>query len=611
MTVRVVVAGVAGAGKTTVGAALADALGVRFVDGDDLHLPASVAKMAAGEALTDDDRWPWLVRVRRELRAGDVVVACSALTRGARDLLRGADGVRFVLLDLDAALAADRVAGRAGHFMRPAMVAGQFAALERPDGDEPDVTVLAAADPVAAVVAGAVEALGPLDALGALAGEVDRPAPWLARGGPDAVLDGVALDGIVDEVAAAVVARDVGRVLLVPPDHTRLHSRAGSITVGLLARLEAAGIEVGVLPATGTHVPMADADARLLFGGAIGADRLLRHRWRDGVRVLGEVGAAEVGELSGGRYAEAVPVAVAEELLAGWDLVVSIGQVLPHEVVGIANGAKNLVIGLGGAPTIHRSHFLGAVVGMEALMGEAVTPVRDLVDAAFDRFLAPEVDVLWVLTVVEDVAGTPTLRGVFAGDGPSTASGGAAFRAAAALAADVNITTVPEPWPRVACWLDPAELRSTWLGNKAVYRTRCAIADGGELIVLAPGVTGFGEDPTIDVLIRRHGYRGTDATLAAVAADPELATDLGAAAHLIHGSSEGRFTITYCTDPAAGGLTRDEVESVGYGWRPLADELARLGVDGSTPSGPRTDAAGEPFVHVQSPALGLWRNILQ
>ena len=595
---RVVVTGVSGAGKSTVGSALAAALGVRFVEGDDLHLQASVAKMAAGEPLDDDDRWPWLVRVRRELRAGPAVVACSGLARRYRDLLRGVGGVRFVHLALDPATAGGRLGSRTGHYMGPGMVDGQFAALEPPEPDEVDVTVLDGAAPVADLVGRAAAAVSETP--------VARPRPLLEWGGPEADLDGD-LDRMIDELAAAVLGRGPRRVLLVPPDHTRLHSRAGPITVGLLARLEGAGIEAAVLPATGTHAPMTAADARLLFGDAIGVDRLLVHRWRDGVTTLGEVPAAEVAELSGGRYTDAVPVVVDDQLLTGWDLVVSIGQVLPHEVVGMANGAKNLVIGLGGAPTIHRSHFLGAVCGLEGLMGEAVTPVRDLVDAAFDRFVAAEVEVLWVLTVVEDVGPARRLRGVFAGVGGSAGSGGAAYRAAAALAAEVGITRVVEPWRRVSCWLDPSELRSTWLGNKAVYRTRCAIADGGELVVLAPGVTTFGEDPAIDVLIRRHGYRGTDAALAAVAADPELAANLGAAAHLIHGSSEGRFTVTYCTDPGAGGLTRDEVEAVGYRWRPLDAELARLGVDGDTPSGPRRDREGEPFVHVQNPALGLWR----
>ena len=200
-----------------------------------------------------------------------------------------------------------------------------------------------------------------------------------------------------------------------------------------------------------------------------------------------------------------------------------------------------------------------------------------MVDRAFDRFVAPRLRVLWVLTVMEDTPAGVVQRGLFVGEGGTAGSGAAAYRAAARLAAAVNVTVVPEGFDRVAAWLDPAELRTTWVGNKAVYRTRMAVNDGGELLVLAPGVTRFGEDPLLDGLIRRHGYRGTPATFEALAADPELADNLGAAAHLIHGSSEGRFRITYCTDPATGGLTRDEVESVGYSWRCLPDVLDSAG----------------------------------
>ena len=258
------------------------------------------------------------------------------------------------------------------------------------------------------------------------------------------------------------------------------------------------------------------------------------------------------------------------------------------------------------APTIHRTHFVGAVAGMESIMGRAVSPVRDLVDAAFDRFLAPSVEVMWVLTVVEDIGARTALRGIFAGVGGSSGSGGAAFGAAADLSRRVNVELVDDPFEQVVCWLDPREFRSTWLGNKAVYRTRMAIADGGELLVLAPGVHRFGEDDRIDRLIRRHGYRTTLTVLDAVAGDPELGRNLGAAAHLIHGSSEGRFRIVYCTDPARGGLTKADVEAVGYGWRHLNEALAATGAGAEAATGWRADSDGQPYFCVANPALGLW-----
>ncbi len=598
---RVVVMGVAGSGKTTVGMAVAHRSGTSFVDADSLHPRENVDKMAAGQALTDDDRWPWLAAVRRELRRSEsIVVSCSALKRSYRDALRQAGEVRFVFLDLDERTARERAASREGHFMGEAMVAGQFATLERPGAHETDVLVVDATAALGSIVDDVVDHLPQVrPGLGVV--------PLLADGGDDRDITPAQLADHLDRVVREhVLTRGVTRVLLVPPDQTRLHSRAGEITGGLLRLLEAAGIEVGVLPALGTHVAMGDADAAAMFGDAIPAARLLRHEWRGSLRTIGEIGAAEVGVLTDGAFDEAIPVAVDAQLFDGWDLVISVGQVVPHEVIGMANFTKNLVIGLGGAPTIHRSHFVGAVAGLESIMGRASSPVRDVVDAAFDRYLSPLVPVVWVLTVVEDTSSRMVLRGLYAGAGDTTESGGAAFRAAAALAQRANITVVDEPLERVVCWLDPAEFRSTWLGNKSVYRTRMAIADGGELVVLAPGVHRFGEDELIDRLIRRHGYRGTAAALAGVRSDPELAANLGAAAHLIHGSSEGRFRIVWCTDPASGGLTRDEVESVGYEWRSLPEELTLAGVDGSAPTGPRRDADGREFFYVGNPAMGLW-----
>ncbi|HEY4333959.1 MAG TPA: gluconokinase, GntK/IdnK-type [Ilumatobacteraceae bacterium] len=598
--VRVVVMGVAGSGKTTIGTALAERMTARFLDADAAHPAENIAKMAAGIPLTDADRWPWLARLRHELRGDDpIVVTCSALKRSYRDMLRGAGDVRFVLLDIDPATARDRTASREGHFMRAEMVSSQFDTFERPQPDELDVAVVDASRPVADVVGETVAALAAV-VPGCSA------VPLLADGGPGRSIDDTELAARIDEIVRDHVAPAARRVLLVPPDHTRLHSRAGDITVLLLEGLERTGREVGVLPALGTHAAMRTIDAQLMFGAAIPADRLLHHDWRAGLRTLGEISGAEVAVISAEAITEPIPVAVDARLLDGWDLVISVGQVVPHEVIGMANFTKNIVIGLGGAPTVNHSHFLGAVAGMEAIMGRVTSPVRDVVDAAFDRYVAPVVDVLWVLTVVEDAPDGKHLRGLYAGRGSTASSGGAAYRAAADLAARANVTVVPRAFTRVVCWLDPSEFHSTWLGNKAIYRTRMAIADGGELIILGPGVDRFGEDPAIDALVRRHGYRGTPATLAAVRADPDLAVNLGAAAHLIHGSSEGRFTITWCTDPRTNGLPREDLEAAGYAWRSLPDELAHLGIDATATSGRHLDRDGRHFDFIVNPGLGLW-----
>ncbi len=598
---RIVVMGVSGSGKSTVAAELAARLGVPLIDADALHPVANVEKMAAGHPLSDGDRRPWLSAVRQAMRREPrAVVACSALKRSYRDALRSAGDVGFVDLVADRSVIDARVADRTGHFMGVGMVESQFEVLEEPGVDETDVVSVDAGGTPASVLAAAEAALATLRSGTAT-------SPLLAAGGESAAISGRELAELVGGIAMTeVIDRGARRVLLVPPDHTRLHSRAGEITVLLHDALAGAGCTVAVLPATGTHAAMSAADIALLFAGRIPSGRILEHRWREAVVPVGEIHSDEISALSDGRMTEPIPVEVDEHLLDGWDLVVSIGQVVPHEVIGMANFTKNLVIGLGGAATIHRSHFLGAVCDLEKIMGRPQTPVRDVVDAAFDRFLARRIPVLWLLTVIEDTPRGVVQRGLYAGRGGSGDTGGAAYRAAAELSARSNIAVVPSPLERIACWLDPAEFRTTWLSNKAVYRTRMAVADGGELIVLAPGVSRFGEDSTIDALIRRHGFHGTAATLEALRSDPELAGNLGVAAHLIHGSSEGRFRIVYCTDPATGGLTAAEIEGAGYEWRPLPAELERLGVRPATATGPQVDRAGTPYSFIANPALGLW-----
>jgi carbohydrate kinase (thermoresistant glucokinase family) len=595
---RIVVMGVAASGKTTVAERIATRLGSRLVEADDHHLPTSIAKMSAGVPLVDEDRWPWLLRLQRELSSSDsVVVSCSALRKSYRDLLRRADNVRFVFLDVEREEVERRIATRSGHFMGSAMVESQFATFERPN-DETDVIVVDATRGLDEIVERVVGELSKAVPGGG-------PVPLVSDGGLDRAITTAELQSHLESLVATSLSGL--RILLVPPDHTRLYSRAGEITSILYSLLVARGCIVRVLPALGTHAEMSRDDVTLLFGDGVPYEAILHHRWREGLALLGEIGAEELRELTNGKFTEPIPVEVDEIVFDGWDQVVSIGQVVPHEVIGMANYTKNIVIGLGGTPTVHRSHFVGAISNMETLMGRADGPVRYVVDAAFDRFIAPRLNVTWILTVMQDTADAGVVnRGLFVGIGRSSESGGAAYRAAAELAQACNVTLVGQPFTRVSCWLDPHEFRSTWLGNKAIYRTRMAIADGGELLVLAPGVHTFGEDRGIDGLIRRHGYRGTSKTLAAVASDPELAASLASAAHLIHGSSEGRFTITYCTDPERGGLSREEVEGVGFQWRSLSQVISELNINGSSASGARVDRSGAAFTHIANPALGLW-----
>jgi nickel-dependent lactate racemase len=277
-----------------------------------------------------------------------------------------------------------------------------------------------------------------------------------------------------------------------------------------------------------------------------------------------------------------------------FDLILSIGQVVPHEVIGMANYNKNILVGTGGPDSINRSHYLGAVYGMERIMGRADNPVRRVLNYAASHFLV-DLPIVYVLTVVSrNASGATVVRGLFIGDDAEC------FHAAAELSFRVNFTLMPQPIRKAAVYLDPHEFHSTWLGNKAIYRTRMAMADGGELIILAPGVRGFGEDARIDKLIRKYGYHGTEATVRMVKENADLAADLSAAAHLIHGSSEGRFQVTWCP----GHLTRDEVEGAGFAYAELSEMMQRYD-PAELPQGP-SRVAGEEIYFIENPGLGLW-----
>ena len=382
------------------------------------------------------------------------------------------------------------------------------------------------------------------------------------------------------------------RVLAVPPDLTRFHSRAGDLTRYAWKyygdRMKA------VLPALGTHSAMRPAQIELMYGD-MPAELFRVHNWRADIETLGEVPAEFIHEQSEGKLNYAWPAQV-NRLVSqgGFDLILSIGQVVPHEVIGMANYNKNILIGTGGRESINRSHYLGAVYGMERIMGRAHNPVRTVLNYASDHFLH-HFPIVYVLTVIgRHTDGSLALRGLYIGDDFEC------FELAAALSLKVNFEVLDKPIRKAVVYLDPEEFHSTWLGNKAIYRTRMALADNAELIILAPGVKEFGEDRAIDALIRKYGYRGTPATLQAVETHTDIAGDLSAAAHLIHGSSEGRFNITWCP----GHLSKDEVEGVGYRYGELNSMLARYDPTRLTECYNRVD--GEEIFFIGNPGLGLW-----
>ena len=396
---------------------------------------------------------------------------------------------------------------------------------------------------------------------------------------------------------ALKIMGDKNKVLVVPPDFTRFPSRAGELTE--FAWEYYGDSLTDILPALGTHSPMSDEQIREMFGKT--PRNLFRdHDWRNDVVTLGQVPAEYVKEVSGGAVDFPWPAQVNRLLVeGGFDLILSIGQVVPHEVVGIANYNKNIFVGTGGSEGINKSHFIGAAYGMEKMMGRADTPVRRVFNYATDNF-GKSMPIVYVQTVVglNENGGLQTY-GLFIGDDFEV------FNRAAALSLQVNFQMVEKPLNKIVVWLDPSEFKSTWLGNKSVYRTRMAIADGGELIVIAPALKEFGEDKEIDRLIRKYGYFGTPATLKATNENKELQDNLGAAAHLIHGSSEGRFSITYCPGKAPGNLTKTEIESVGFNWDDI-DAVKERYHFSSLKEGFNILPNGEEIFYISNPALGLW-----
>lgn len=387
--------------------------------------------------------------------------------------------------------------------------------------------------------------------------------------------------------------KNLKKVLILPPDYTRMYSGAGIIT-RLYYELLSPTCEVDILPALGTHVPMTKEEWVAFFGEGVPFEKMIVHNWKTDVEKIGEVPASFVSEVSEGLVNTKVDVEVNRRLLdSSYDLILSVGQVVPHEVVGMANYSKNIFVGCGGSSMINSSHMLGAFYGMERIMGRDFSPVRRVFDYAEENFLK-DLPLLYVLTATTNSGDDITVHGLYIGRERKN------FEAAVKKSQEVNLTHVKKRFQKVVVYLDPREFKSTWLGNKSVYRTRMAIADGGELIVLAPAVERFGEDDENDRLIRKYGYVGREQVLKLVEEHDDLKQNLSVAAHLIHGSSDARFTITYCTRH----LSEEEVRGAGFHWAPY-DEMVKKYDPTVLKDGPST-VDGEEIFYISNPALGLW-----
>lgn len=399
------------------------------------------------------------------------------------------------------------------------------------------------------------------------------------------------------ENAKEKYGKSLDNVLILPPDFTRMHSYAGRITEILFKILKAenSGCHIDIMPALGTHVPMTDTEIKEFFGTDITKKNVIIHNWREGVKKIGIVPASYVSDISEGLVNEDIDVEISTHLLdEKYNLIISIGQVVPHEVVGMANYSKNIFVGCGGSSMINRTHMLGAFYGMERIMGRADTPVRRVLDYAEENYIS-NLPIIYILTVTTADAGKVDVHGLFTGRNRKI------FEEATVLSQQKNLTFLDRPIKKAVVYLDECEFKSTWLGNKAIYRTRMAIADGGELIVLAPGVRKFGEDDANDKLIRKYGYVGRENVLKLVKGNSDLKGNLSVAAHLIHGSSDGRFKITYCP----GGLTKEETLGVNFSYIPYKDALSLYNPDKLSDGWNILDDGSEIF-YISNPALGLW-----
>jgi nickel-dependent lactate racemase len=405
----------------------------------------------------------------------------------------------------------------------------------------------------------------------------------------------------IDELALRLVdeartrfGRPLKRVLLLPPDLTRAHSGVGVITETIYKAL-APTCDVHVIPTLGQHQPHTEEENRWMFG-SIPHARIHAHDWIGGVTRIGTIPASLVEESTGGLADWDIPVDINTMTVAEpWDLIVNIGHVVPHEVLGFANHNKNYFIGLGGKETICTAHLAAAIYGIENNLGRLITPLRACFNWAEEKLLGHLPDVYLQVVMRRDPANRLVTSGIYVGDDLET------YLAAARASRAQNITVFDEPVSKVVAVMQADEFRSTWVANKAVYRTRLAIGNGGELLIIAPGLERFGEQEGVERLIRKYGYTGRDRILDLYRNNDDLQQLAHGAAHLVHGSSDGRFTIRY----APGHLSKADIEQVGFEYAELGDTLARYPPDRMN-EGWNTMPDGERVFFISTPSAGLW-----
>lgn len=352
--------------------------------------------------------------------------------------------------------------------------------------------------------------------------------------------------------------------------------------------------EVYIMPTLGQHLPHTPEQNSWMFG-SIPEDKILKHNWIKDAKKLGNIPAEYVEKITQGKANWEIPVSVNKLLFdEEWDIIINIGHVVPHEVLGFANHNKNYFIGLGGKEMICASHMAAACYGIENNLGNLVTPLRHCFNKAEKEFLDKLPDMYVQLVMSYNENNKLVHSGYYCGDDIDT------YLLAAEQSKSENISIVP-PLKKVIAVMQGDEFFSTWVANKAIYRTRKAMANGGELIILAPGLKRFGEQESVDKIIRKYGYKGTEKVMKHWKQEPELQDLTHATAHLIHGSSEGRFKITY----APGHMTKEEIESVNFSYMDYEEALEYYKPK-TLKNGFNTLKSDEEIYFIDTPSAGLW-----
>jgi nickel-dependent lactate racemase len=316
------------------------------------------------------------------------------------------------------------------------------------------------------------------------------------------------------------------RVLAIIPDKTRDDNTdlLFPIAAEFLAQRGVAAFDA--LVAQGTHPPMSRAQKLSKIGVVNFEGQLFDHRWDepDELTTLGELSAETVRELTGGLIEHAVSVSINKLLAPGvYDVVVVFGATVPHEVAGFAGGAKYFFPGVSGPELTHTTHWLGALAGIENIIGEVETPTRKLIEAAADLIPARVISLNSVVS--RDANGELVTYALFTGDFRD------AFRRAAEVSRQVHIRYTGRKYQTVVALLDP-HYDEMWVGGKASYKLGAIVEDGGELIIYAPHLTKISE--THGALIEKYGYAPLEVVRDMLGASAELRENLCIAAHLAH-----------------------------------------------------------------------------